>query len=622
MAESTKSLADSDRSPVDTEFSGLSQLLQQAERLELAGQLLDADQLYRRLVHAFPDNAALLHNFGLLLVERGELSEAESLLRRAVAAGYGEAAIHNSLGTALHRQGRLEDAEAFYRKALELQPDYAEPHFNLGVMLEDLGRPSQALLEYRSAVSKRPQYARALTRIGAILDRQGSPEQALAELDRAVESGKHFFDAHYYRGSALASLGRHDEALTALDSAAVLRPDSFEAVMAIANSLRAAGRNDEALAVYWRLLELRPALAATHEELNILAWSAGRRDLYLRSFEYARQRVGLDPELLLMEAAFRFRNDQFALAEELLWQAYSRAPQRGDVMGLLARTMARQDKFEEAYAFFFRAIAAEPEAMVHRQEFGFALLRDGQPGEALAVFEQALLSGPFDQISLGGLAISYRALGDSRYQTLMNPRYIRTYDIKAPKGYADADSFNRALAAELGTFHTTRAEPITQTLRGGTQTSGHLFAAGNPLIQSVRELLQEAVADYIRELPQDLLHPMTQRRGGNFDFNGSWSCQLGSQGYHANHVHPKGWISSAYYVTLPPGIEDTTHRYGWLKFGESNLALGEFDTPDSFVRPKVGRLVLFPSFCWHGTVPFPDVGNRMTIAFDVIPRGV
>lgn len=38
--------------------------------------------------------------------------------------------------------------------------------------------------------------------------------------------------------------------------------------------------------------------------------------------------------------------------------------------------------------------------------------------------------------------------------------------------------------------------------------------------------------------------------------------------------------------------------------------------PAQLVEPKVGRLVLFPSTMWHGTVPFADA-ERMTVAFDV-----
>jgi hypothetical protein len=53
--------------------------------------------------------------------------------------------------------------------------------------------------------------------------------------------------------------------------------------------------------------------------------------------------------------------------------------------------------------------------------------------------------------------------------------------------------------------------------------------------------------------------------------------------------------------------------------GECNLNLGDDDKPHHAERPAVGRLVLFPSYFWHGTFPFTDDGMRLTIAFDVVP---
>ena len=41
--------------------------------------------------------------------------------------------------------------------------------------------------------------------------------------------------------------------------------------------------------------------------------------------------------------------------------------------------------------------------------------------------------------------------------------------------------------------------------------------------------------------------------------------------------------------------------------------------PDHYVRPYPGLLVLFPSYVWHGTVPFESGGRRLTAAFDVVP---
>ncbi len=67
-------------------------------------------------------------------------------------------------------------------------------------------------------------------------------------------------------------------------------------------------------------------------------------------------------------------------------------------------------------------------------------------------------------------------------------------------------------------------------------------------------------------------------------------------------------------------MADGQGEQGWLKFGESNLNLSPRDVPQNAVRPAVGKLVLFPSYYWHGTVPFADTQARMTVAFDVVPR--
>ena len=42
-------------------------------------------------------------------------------------------------------------------------------------------------------------------------------------------------------------------------------------------------------------------------------------------------------------------------------------------------------------------------------------------------------------------------------------------------------------------------------------------------------------------------------------------------------------------------------------------------SPEYSVRPAVGMLVLFPSYFWHGTVPFYSDQARLTVAFDAVP---
>ena len=91
-------------------------------------------------------------------------------------------------------------------------------------------------------------------------------------------------------------------------------------------------------------------------------------------------------------------------------------------------------------------------------------------------------------------------------------------------------------------------------------------------------------------------------------------CGFPGQGRHVNHVHPAGWISSAFYVALPDEI-DAEGPAGWLTLGEAG-ELGLDLPPIRLVQPRPGRLVLFPSTLWHGTRPF-EAGERLTVAFDV-----
>ena len=53
-----------------------------------------------------------------------------------------------------------------------------------------------------------------------------------------------------------------------------------------------------------------------------------------------------------------------------------------------------------------------------------------------------------------------------------------------------------------------------------------------------------------------------------------------------------------------------------MTLGQPPAVLGLDLPPLRKIEPRPGRLVLFPSTRWHGTVPFA-AGERLTVAFDV-----
>jgi hypothetical protein len=56
-----------------------------------------------------------------------------------------------------------------------------------------------------------------------------------------------------------------------------------------------------------------------------------------------------------------------------------------------------------------------------------------------------------------------------------------------------------------------------------------------------------------------------------------------------------------------------------LSFGAPGMITSPSLEAEWSLQPEVGQLVLFPSYFWHGTLPFHSEQPRLTVAFDVVP---
>jgi hypothetical protein len=222
---------------------------------------------------------------------------------------------------------------------------------------------------------------------------------------------------------------------------------------------------------------------------------------------------------------------------------------------------------------------------------------------------------------LAVLGSAWRMMGDSRDEMLNGyDELIGIFDLEPPDGFSRMKDFNHELNAWLGTMHATVREPLEQSLKGGSQTRGYLFGQGHVLAEKLKTRISEAIARYIGEIKPDARHPFRGRASQGFRYKDSWSSRLQDCGFHVNHIHPGGWISSCYYVALPEAVKDEKEKQGWIKFGEPNFDVGLGIR--RAIQPRPGRLVLFPSYMWHGTIPFHENTARTTVAFDVVPSGL
>jgi hypothetical protein len=245
-------------------------------------------------------------------------------------------------------------------------------------------------------------------------------------------------------------------------------------------------------------------------------------------------------------------------------------------------------------------------------------------GDGLLAAQQAEIMTkrtPLDQSGWAYLATAWRMLGDEREHWLCDyERLIGEQFVNPVNAFSATEGFTAQVAETLNALHTTLAAPGDQSLRGGTQTPGSLFDRQDATIQALKRGVTEAVESYIDTLPKDRDHPFLQRISNRFRFAGSWSVKLKSQGHHVPHFHGQGWISSAYYARLPDSLgADEDNTDGWIGFGQPPDIYGLSHPPRKLIKPQEGLLVLFPSYMWHGTLPFVGDQYRLTAAFDVTP---
>jgi hypothetical protein len=258
----------------------------------------------------------------------------------------------------------------------------------------------------------------------------------------------------------------------------------------------------------------------------------------------------------------------------------------------------------------FMRIATVSDIMLALRRVRHAL-RTGRLDEALSEIERWM--GTPDMAPMWPYAASaWRLSGDPRVTWLEGAaELVRVTDITAHLPPLDR------LRAVIERLHQTNGEQLDQSVRGGTQTDGILLARIEPEIRALRIAIGEAIQAYIGDLPSsDTGHPtLNARRDRRPRLTGSWSVRLRGGGHHANHTHPAGWLSSAFYLAVPEA-DGSEPEAGWLTFGEPPAELGLSLPAFRKIEPRPGQLALFPSTMWHGTRPFP-AGERLTVAFDV-----
>jgi tetratricopeptide (TPR) repeat protein len=479
-------------------------------------------------------------------------------------------AICKAASEALDRE-REEDAIPLVEAALASQRNNASLWQWLGLLYRGLDDRAAAISAYEKACLNAPQDPKIVHGHARVVLEAGLPAVDLFE--KALRLAPNEGDVILGLAAAKLAIGAGDQALDDLDGILNVHPFWLQGQRERIQLAWILGRGDQSFDTIKSALRSAPRDIGLWQTGILALAEAGMYDAALGSIRGARRQTGNSEFLNLNEAVAL---SELGRAEEA--DLFFNAAERYDDIEValhLVRHDLRNDRLDAA--------TRRLEAWI------------GRP-EADAFWPYA--------------SIAWRLCDDERYDWLEGDQsLVQSFDL------ADKLPPLEKLAQLLRGLHQSRFAHLDQSVRGGTQTDGVLLSRVEPEIRQLRAVLADAVTAYIQALPAiDPKHPtLRHERDRKPRFSGSWSVRLSNQGYHANHVHPAGWVSSALYIALPAAGEN---QEGWLAFGVPQDELGLKMKPTRSIEPKPGRLVLFPSTMWHGTVPFND-GERLTVAFDV-----
>lgn len=583
----------------------------EALRLLNNGQVAEAALIASDVFARHPQSVDAAHLLALCQKRLGNVTAAIAAFEAAQRLDPQNATITGNLANLLSQMGERKRSVDTYLRALELNPNSPELLLNLGLTLIDQGDTEQAIDALTAAIKKNDSIAALWHALGVALRVQGDLEQASAALEQAIKLDPKNGRAWTALGVIARLRGNPELALRCYEQARRSGFEGAELLDAEASAHFDLGAPLIAVEKVDALLLQAPMYVPAHTMRYEILFEQGIPiDDALAPFRAAADEAPDDTALQIAFATALFSSD---LHDETLHRV-SRLRTRNDQPALAALHAQAWLKLRQPDAAL-RSITQTPKSWLDHprlaETLAKALIAHHDPAKAGAVLDDALLKSPFDQALLATQSIVWQLLNDPREHWLCDyDRLIWRIKLR--------DDHLASLEQYLRGVHQNRREPLRQSLKNGTQTSGNLLGRNVDVLNQTRAVIATGLSAYIDALPTDEHHPFLARRSTAIRFAGSWSVLLKDGGRHANHFHPEGWISSAYYISLPMAAPDDSLA-GCLQFGQPTAEYGVELPPRKVIEPVAGELVLFPSYLWHGTVPFHGSDTRLTLAFDVVP---
>jgi tetratricopeptide (TPR) repeat protein len=254
------------------------------ESLELAfkhfqaGNLKEAEKIYRTALKNQPDNIYALHFLGIICLQSGDYDTAIEYLNQEIRLNPDSADACNNLGIVFQAKRQFNKAITQFNKALRINPNLPLACYNLGLACQGANRLDEAALYYQKTLQMKPDYIEAHINLGGLLQTAGKLDEAIIHYQKALRINPNLPDILYNLGIIFQQRLQYDDAIKYLNEALQFLPDAYDIHAQLGLAFYNKIEIDEAFAYFQKSIELHPRYDEAYLYLGMICKEKGQYD--------------------------------------------------------------------------------------------------------------------------------------------------------------------------------------------------------------------------------------------------------------------------------------------------------------------------------------------------------
>lgn len=454
---------------LEHEVNTLEEMLDKAVKYHQAGEIAEAERLYRKILQVHVNQPHAHHNLGILALDAKQAEFSLPHFRAALEAAPNEPQFWTSYIEALIEAGKLDAASTVLEHGLrgglqgekieflatkliharhtqdtvtpslkESKPSVttkftSEKDLPKKITAKKTTKPTQNKNESQSEQNITSPSVDAMNTLVNLFN-QGLIEEAESQARQMTDEHPHHGFGWKVLGAILQKQGLISEAIEAMREAAALLPTDAEAQCNLGATLKEAGLLAEAEACHHRAIEINPNFASAHYNLGNALLSQNR---YQEAAACYQRVIEINPQYV---AAYNNlgnalkETEQLSQAEQYFRLALALHPHHLEALSNLGATLREQGKFAEAEPYLRRALELDPNHIEVYCNLSLTLIELGRQFEARALYEKAKDCIPSSAESFNSLGNVYAFLSmykeaEANYKqaTLLKPNFINAH---------------------------------------------------------------------------------------------------------------------------------------------------------------------------------------------------